>query len=109
MSLFYFWTDGFKLRRFHCTLSEAAKYDKANRKANLKKERDCMKNKVIWWVVLVVGMIPLVFPFLNFAYEMLISSSWKLGEWLLLWSFVYWPTYIVGVILIILSVCKLRK
>ena len=91
------------------TLSEAAKYDKVKRKANLKKGRDCMKNKVIWRVVLVVGMIPFVFPFLNFAYEMFITSSWKLGEWLLLWSFVYWPTYIVGLILIILSVCKLRK
>lgn len=68
-----------------------------------------MKNKVTWWVLLVIGVIPFSFPFLNFAYEMLISSTWKLGEWLLLWSFIYWPTYIAGLILIIVSVCKLRK
>ena len=68
-----------------------------------------MKNKAIWWFLLIIGTIPFVFPFLNFAYEMWISSSWQLGEWLLLWSFVYWPTYVVGLILIIISVRKLKK
>ena len=68
-----------------------------------------MKSKTLWWILLVIGLIPFIFPFLNFAYEMLISSSWELGEWLLLWSFVYWPTYVVGLILIILAVYQLRK
>ena len=68
-----------------------------------------MKKKTIWWILLVTGMIPFVFPFLNFVYEMMISSSWTLVEWLVLYSFVYWPTYVIGLILIILSVWKLRK
>ena len=68
-----------------------------------------MKKKTIWWILLVAGMIPFVFPFLNFGYEMMISSSWTLVDWLVMYSFVYWPTYVIGLILIILSVWKLRK
>ena len=68
-----------------------------------------MKKKIIWWVLLIVGIIPFAFPFINFLYEMTVSSSWTLGDWLLLYSFVYWPTYIVGLILLALSIYKLRK
>ena len=68
-----------------------------------------MKKKIIWRVLLIVGIIPFVIPFINFLYEMTVSSSWTLGDWLLLYSFVYWPTYIVGLILLALSIYKLRK
>ena len=68
-----------------------------------------MKNKKLWWVLLVLGIIPFAVPFMGFAYEMINSSSWTLVDWLVLYSFVYWPTYVVGLILIIISVCKLRK
>jgi magnesium-transporting ATPase (P-type) len=67
-----------------------------------------MKNKKLWWVLLVLGIIPFAVPFMGFAYEMINSSSWTLVDWLVLYSFVYWPTYVVGLILIIISVCKLR-
>lgn len=68
-----------------------------------------MKNKVIWWVLLIVGIIPFVIPFINFLYEMTVSSSWTLGDWLLLYSFVYWPTYIIGLLLLAISIYKLKK
>ena len=56
-----------------------------------------------------VGIAPFVFPFLNFAYEMMISSSWTFAEWMILYSFVYCPTYIVGAIIIGISIYKLKK
>ena len=68
-----------------------------------------MKNKMLWWILLIIGFIPLAAPFIGFAYEMINSSSWTLVDWLVLYSFVYWPTYVIGAVLIIISVCKLRK
>ena len=76
---------------------------------NLTKECGSMKNKKLWWVLLIIGIIPFAAPFIGFAYEMINSSSWTLVDWLVLYSFVYWPTYVVGLILTIISVHKLRK
>ena len=68
-----------------------------------------MKNKRLWWLLLVVGIIPFAAPLIAFMYEMINSSSWTLVDWLVLYSFVFWPTYVVGLILTIISVYKLRK
>jgi len=68
-----------------------------------------MKSKVLWWVLLVIGILPFAAPFIGFGYEMINASSWTLGDWLILYSFVYWPTYVIGFLLILLSVCKLKK
>ena len=68
-----------------------------------------MKNKRLWWFLLAVGLIPFAAPFIGFAYEMLNSSSRPLMDWLVLYSFVYWPTYLVGLALIAISAYKLRK
>ena len=68
-----------------------------------------MKAKKLWWFLLAIGTIPFAAPFIGFAYEMIISSSRALVDWLVLYSFVYWPTYLVGFVLIAFSVCKLVK
>ena len=68
-----------------------------------------MKNKRFWCFLLAVGLIPFAAPFLGFAYEMINSSSWPLMDWLVLYSFVYWPTYLVGLTLIAISAYKLMK
>lgn len=66
-----------------------------------------MKKGLVWKILLVVGFLPFVFPFITFAYEMLIDSSWTLGAWLVMYSFIYWPTYLVGLALLAISSCKL--
>ena len=68
-----------------------------------------MKNKKLWWCLLVIGIMPFIMPFITFIYEMMISSSWTLADWLILYSFVYWPTYVIGFIIIIISVFQIRK
>ena len=40
-----------------------------------------MEKKKLWRILLVLGMIPFVIPFLGFVYEMLNSSSWTLFEY----------------------------
>ena len=68
-----------------------------------------MKNKMIWQLLLIIGIIPFTAPFISFVYEILIFSSWTLIDWLVMYSFIYWPTYVVGMILIIVSISKLHK
>ena len=68
-----------------------------------------MKRKKLWWTMLILGVLPFTIPFFGFAYEMLNASSWTLFDYWFLYSFLYWPTYIIGLILIIISVYKLKK
>ena len=65
-------------------------------------------NKKIWRTLLVLGIVPFLIPFFGFGYEMLNASDWSLFDYWFLYSFLYWPTYLVGLALIILSVWKLR-
>ncbi|MBE5947681.1 MAG: hypothetical protein E7261_01500 [Lachnospiraceae bacterium] len=67
-----------------------------------------MKNKLIWKILLFIGIIPLIIPFILGFYRMSIES-WTLPDWLIMYSFVYWPTYIVGLVLITISIFKLAK
>ena len=66
-------------------------------------------NKKIWRTLLVLGIVPFLIPFFGFGYEMLNSSHWTLFDYWFLYSFLYWPTYLVGLVLIVLSVFKLRR
>ena len=68
-----------------------------------------MEKKKLWRTLLVLGIIPFAIPFFGFAYEMLNVSSWTLFDYWFLYSFVFWPTYIPGLILVILSAYKLMK
>jgi hypothetical protein len=43
------------------------------------------------------------------VYTMCVEQSWTWGDWLVLYSFVYWPTYVIGVALIILAVWGLCR
>lgn len=65
-----------------------------------------MKKAFIWKLLLVIGICPFVVPFLMSVTR---ASSWSLFDWLIMYSFVYWPTYVVGLVLIGISLYKLRK
>ena len=68
-----------------------------------------MKKSLIWQILLGLGICPFVLPFAAFLYELLNASSWTLTDWLILYSFVYWPTYLIGLVLIGVSAYKLQK
>jgi len=71
-------------------------------------EGDDVRKKIIWKLLLVMGIIPFIVPFVLGLYRMSIES-WNYGDWLILYSLVYWPTYLIGLVLIAISIFKLIK
>ena len=67
-----------------------------------------MGKHVGWKILLLVGICPLILPFVLGVYRMSIES-WTLIDWLVLYSFLYWPTYVIGLLLIIIAVKKLIR
>lgn len=62
-----------------------------------------MKKSLIWNILLIIGIIPFVLPFVLGLYRMSIES-WTMIDWLVLYSFIYWPTYIAGAVAIAVSI-----
>ena len=58
-------------------------------------------------VILGIGICPFILPFVLGFYRMSIES-WTLMDWLIMYSFIYWPTYIIGLVLILVAVSRLR-
>ena len=67
-----------------------------------------MNKAIIWKVLLLIGIFPFVLPFVLGVYRMSIES-WTMIDWLVLYSFIYWPTYVVGIVLIAISIKKLLQ
>lgn len=70
-----------------------------------------MKKGLIWKILLVIGLCPLMAPFFYYFLQQLVHNdySWTLIEMLILWSFLYWPTYLIGLVIIAISIYKLKK
>lgn len=68
-----------------------------------------MKKKTFWWILCILGLLPFAAPWIGFVYERLNASSWTLADWLLMYSVVYWPTYLLGLLLLAVSAGKLRR
>jgi len=62
-----------------------------------------MKKRIISVILLILGVCLFIAPFAGGLYTMSVETGWTLGDWLIMYSFVYWPTYIVGILLIIAS------
>ena len=67
-----------------------------------------MKGNLRWKLLLAAGLLPLVVPVLLGFYRMSIES-WTMADWLVLYSFIYWPTYLVGLVVIGLALYKLME
>ncbi|MBQ8640746.1 MAG: hypothetical protein IJ480_00885 [Clostridia bacterium] len=68
-----------------------------------------MKHTLVWKIMLALGICPFAAPFVTFLYQMLIQSSFTLLDWLLLYSFVFWWTYVVGLGLIVIAAVHLKR
>lgn len=62
-----------------------------------------MKKNLIWNILLIIGIVPFLLPFVLGLYRMSIES-WTMFDWLVLYSFIYWPTYLIGAVAIAVSV-----
>ena len=67
-----------------------------------------MNKAIIWKILLIIGISPFIFPVVLGIYRMSIES-WTMIDWLVLYSFIYWPTYVVGIVLIAISIKKLLQ
>ena len=72
------------------------------------------RGKYIWKVLLFLGSVPFLTAF-GFCFVSSLSDGvgafLKLSFWdyLFLYSLMYWWTYVIGMVLIVLSVVKLKK
>ena len=69
-----------------------------------------MKNKKPFWItLLILGICPIAFPFVTYLYQTLLSKTWTLLDWLIMYSYLYWPTYLIGILLIAFSTVQLVR
>ena len=67
-----------------------------------------MNRNTLWNVLLFLGLCPFAVPFLWWLCQLLVDP-WPLFDWLVLYSFLYWPTYVVGLVLIVLVLFKRNR
>ena len=64
--------------------------------------------KLLWNILFLAGLVPFILPIVIGLYTMTIES-WELFDWIVLYSFVYWPTYLAGLIVIVISLIGIFK
>lgn len=62
-----------------------------------------MKKSILWNIFLIIGILPFVLPFIFGIYKISIES-WTMFDWLVMYSYIFWPTYLAGAIAIAISV-----
>lgn len=66
--------------------------------------------KYIPQIILTAGFIPFIAPFATAVWKIyVLHESWSLFEFVFLYSFIYWPTYILGLAVIFLGVYLNKK
>ena len=59
---------------------------------------------------LILGITPFLAPFIYyFILIMAHNTAMSLIEILVLWSYLYWPSYVLGLLLMIFSAYKIKK
>ena len=64
--------------------------------------------KHLWKIWIAIGIIPVVLPFVLGVYHTMIES-WTVLEWVILYSYLYWPTYVLGILLIVVGIVMKKK
>ena len=67
-----------------------------------------MKKQLFWVIVLVLGTLPFLFPFL-WGISHIGSLSQPLLHWVMTYSFLYWPTYLFGMLAIPIAMYHLLQ
>ncbi|MBQ8144347.1 MAG: hypothetical protein IJ452_08960 [Butyricicoccus sp.] len=65
-----------------------------------------MKKHFIPKLLLLLGICPFLLPLVTSVTR---ASTWTVLDWVILYSFLYWPTYLAGLALILLAVYLLRR
>lgn len=63
----------------------------------------------VWKILFCLGLCPFLVPFAAYLYEMAVGSSFTLADWLILYSFLYWWTYGIGLVLCGIAAAVLKR
>ena len=69
----------------------------------LQKRIIIVKKSLILNIILITGILPFVLPFIFGIYKISIES-WTMFDWLVMYSYIFWPTYLAGAFAIAISV-----
>lgn len=67
-----------------------------------------MKKQLFWAIVLLIGTLPFLFPFL-WGFSHMGTLPQPLLSWVMTYSFLHWPTYLVGTFAIPIAMYHLLK
>ena len=62
-----------------------------------------MKKNLIWNIILIIGVVPFILPFAFGIYKISIES-WTMFDWLVMYSYIFLPTYLAGAVVIAVSI-----
>ena len=80
-----------------------------------------MKKRTFWKVLLCIGFLPFVIALGSGMYAGITGFSGLVisgapvydfaafMDWMILYSYLYWSTYVIGLVLIVVSLVQLRK
>jgi len=71
-----------------------------------------MKKDTIWKILLAIGFVPFIAPFAAAVWNIYMIHShpgWSVFDFVFIYSFLYWPTYIIGLAAIIFAAVKIKK
>ncbi|MBE6615154.1 MAG: hypothetical protein E7631_07610 [Ruminococcaceae bacterium] len=71
--------------------------------------RRFFEGSLFWKILFFLGLCPFLIPFIVYTYEMLIGSGFTLADWLILYSFLYWWTYVIGLVFCVLAAVQLKR
>jgi len=65
----------------------------------------------VWKLLFLMGLCPFLAPFFDYFIKLVAHNEhwWTLTDVLILWSFLYWPTYVLGLFLSVFAAYKLKK
>ena len=58
--------------------------------------------------IILTGFLPFIIPILSGIYKITIES-WSMINWLIIYSYIFWPSYIIGLILILIGIIRLKR
>lgn len=67
------------------------------------------RGKRVWKMVLFLGCVPFLVAVGFCLVTSLTEDIRSFGGYFILYSFLYWPTYLIGIALILLSLWHIRK
>lgn len=67
-----------------------------------------MKKQMFWIAVLLFGTLPFLFPFF-WGFSHMSTLSQPLLTWVMTYSFLHWPTYLIGMFVIPIAIYNLLK